>query len=105
MNTTDAEEWDLEDWDAEMADFDVWKRCTLKRVIVMEEWNNIGDWMYTVKGAARSNIFSHVCKPSWAYLSKGGASIGKDYIEGGCRHCGEEVPDGIKMIVLLTERW
>ena len=90
------------DWEAEMNDFELWKRRSKRRSNTMEGWAHIGEWLYTTRNySGYSSIFSHLCEASWKQLH---TTVGGGNVSGVCERCNEEVPDGIRMVVLLTEK-
>ncbi len=61
-----------------------------------DKWDNIGVWSFPNKSNdSYQNVFYHYCG------SEGKRSIDSMYLSDTCSMCGEEVPEGIKMIVML----
>ena len=79
-----------------------WTRESWVLNLNMDIWNYIGDWAYpTRKNSSYEGVFYHYCgdKPR-TEPAAGGHLLQTDK----CGWCGTLVPDGIKMVVLLTER-
>ncbi len=102
-----------EEWEREMLDgYDTSKRYQSK---TPSAWLAIGHWLYQSKenGAYRECVTYHVCKTNWkrnyqnitptAECGDTAAASSLANIERGCLLCGEKVPDGFKMIMLLEK--
>ena len=65
-------------------------------------WNRVGVWGFPTKdNIAHSEVVIHYCQKYYVMYKNGGMVAAKDFNK--CRACGEDVPDGIKMIALLEK--
>ncbi len=72
-------------------------------------WRVAGDWLYPGTGNrsfSQQDVAYHVCEANYEIL-RGECTTKRRYnssispIEEGCARCGDKIPDGIKMIMLL----
>ncbi len=68
-------------------------------------WDRIGPWVFPTKhNGLRSHVFYHVCDGNRAdpsHIIRKLANISKRLHPNQCMACGEKVPDGLKMVVML----
>ncbi len=73
-------------------------RSTILAYVETEDslWRAIGVWLYPKRGVSMTS-FNHLCEENFKRRT---SETGTHYE---CEGCGEEVPDGIKMIALLEK--
>ena len=96
-----------EEWERDMIDDHDTSKCYDGRI---PTWLSLGSWLYPAKenNAYRSDksihVVYHVCKKNYE-RHYGNATTKAEppiaSIEIGCQLCGEKVPDGFKMIMML----
>jgi hypothetical protein len=77
--------------------------CTYKEWIEAlnhDSWRHIGEWAYPKReNASHNDVFYHYCGKRERKIP-GNHTLQADK----CQYCEAPVPDGVKMIVLLTEK-
>ena len=78
-----------------------WAQTVRRRVARNENWKRVGTWMYPTRENGRwAELFYHICRTNFDLENTpDGVKMTDD-----CCACGEKVPDGLKMVVLLTEK-
>jgi hypothetical protein len=87
--------------------YEEWRKVVLKREQRDPHWMNAGDWFYpTIKANLmyKGKMF-HICEVNWRldqeYKSSMVATKRPEVVADRCEACGEEIPEGIKMIAML----
>jgi hypothetical protein len=67
------------------------------------DWQYAGDWFFPAprnKWPKHSGTFYHICRENWKLDNDDTVEIVESCKES-CQRCGEEIPEGIKMIAML----
>jgi hypothetical protein len=86
-----------EEWENMLLHHPLWRNSS---------WRSVGNWLYPSKTNAvyrHKDVVYHVCRANYDSLHsiEEGYSDSITGLDEGCHTCGDGVPDGIKMIMLL----
>jgi hypothetical protein len=84
-------------------DYEEWRKTMMTKGVHHEWWQYAGDWFFPTPRNSNDiwkDKFYHICMENWK-LDMDATASAVPAVKESCEGCGEEIPDGIKMIAAL----